>query len=457
MKHLRSSRALEGKKILFANFPADGHFNPLTGIAVYLQQSGAEVRWYGSREYTDKIKKLGIPHYPFQKALELTANNMEDIFAERKEMKGALKKLNWDIQNMFILRAEEYYTDILEIYREFPFEVLICDNAFTAIPFVTDKMQIPVVAIGVLPLTETSKDLPPAGLGMTPSHNFTGKIKQALLRFLTKQVLFKKSNRLLYYIMDKYGMEHHNYSVFDLGIKKASLLLQSGTPSFEYKRSDLGSNIRFIGPLLPYSGKKKHVAWYDERLMQYKKIVLLTQGTVEKDVTKLIVPTLEAFKNSDTLVICTTGGSQTKELQVAYPQRNVIIEDFIPFNEVMPYAHAYITNGGYGGVMLGIENELPLVVAGVHEGKNEICARVGYFNLGINLKTERPNPTQLRQAVEKVTGNAMYKKNVVKLSQEFARYKPNELVAQYVTDVLESANETLNIKHKPVNNLVAVQ
>ena len=289
------------------------------------------MRWYGSREYTNKIKKLGIPHYPFQKALELTANNMEELFAERKEMKGALRKLNWDIQNMFILRAEEYYIDILGIYTEFPFDVLICDNAFTAIPFVTDKMQIPVVAIGVLPLTETSKDLPPAGLGMPPSGSLPGKLKQTVLRFLTKQVLFKKSNRLLYDIMDKYGLEHHNYSVFDLGIKKASLLLQSGTPSFEYKRSDLGKNIRFIGPLLPYSDKKQHVAWFDERLMQYRKIVLITQGTVEKDVTKLIVPTLEAFKNSDTLVICTTGGSQTKELQAAYPQRNIIIEDFIPF------------------------------------------------------------------------------------------------------------------------------
>ncbi len=102
--------------------------------------------------------------------------------------------------------------------------------------------------------------------------------------------------------------------MFDLGIKKATLLLQSGTPSFEYKRSDLGKNVRFIGPLLPYSKQKQHVVWFDERLMQYRKIVLLTQGTVEKDVTKLIVPTLEAFKNTDTLVICTTGGSSNKRI-----------------------------------------------------------------------------------------------------------------------------------------------
>jgi MGT family glycosyltransferase len=441
MKHTWGTGSLAKKKVLFANFPADGHFNPLTGIAVYLQQLGCDVRWYGSMEYAEKIKKLSIPHFPFQNALDVTGSNLEQVFSERKQIKSAVKKLNFDIQHMFILRAEEYFADILEIYKTFPFDVMICDNAFTAIPFVKDKMQKPVIAIGVLPLTETSKDLPPAGLGLTPSNTIPGKFRQRLLRYLTKQVLFKKSNQLLYRIMEKHNLEHHNHSVFDIGIKKSSLLLQSGTPSFEYNRSDLGKNIRFIGPLLPYSTNKQQPAWFDERLKQYRKIVLLTQGTVEKDVTKLLVPTLEAFKNTDTLVICTTGGSHTSELKKAYPHPNLIIEDFIPFNEVMPYAHAYITNGGYGGVMLGIENKLPLVVAGVHEGKNEICARVGYFNLGINLKTERPGPVQLRQAVEKVIGNTLYKKNVEQLSREFARYKPNELVARYVTEQLEPLHE----------------
>ncbi len=58
----------------------------------------------------------------------------------------------------------------------------------------------------------------------------------------------------------------------------------------------------------------------------------------------------------------------------------------------MPYPDVYITNEGYGGVMLAIENKLPMVLAGVHEGKNEINARIGYFKLGINLRTETPTP-----------------------------------------------------------------
>ena len=33
-------------KFLFASLAADGHFNPLTGIAVHLREKGHEVRWY---------------------------------------------------------------------------------------------------------------------------------------------------------------------------------------------------------------------------------------------------------------------------------------------------------------------------------------------------------------------------------------------------------------------------
>jgi UDP:flavonoid glycosyltransferase YjiC (YdhE family) len=188
---------------------------------------------------------------------------------------------------------------------------------------------------------------------------------------------------------------------------------------------------------LPYPSKKQAVPWTDERLTRYQKIVVVTQGTVEKNDEKILVSTLEAFRDTDILVIATTGGSGTLELKARFPQDNLIIEDFIPFADIMPYADVYITNGGYGGVMLGIENQLPLVVAGVHEGKNEINARIGYFELGINLKTEKPKPEQMKKAIEKVLTNSKYKENVVKLAKEFSTYDPNELTARYITEVLQ--------------------
>ena len=57
----------------------------------------------------------------------------------------------------------------------------------------------------------------------------------------------------------------------------------------------------------------------------------------------------------------------------------------------MPYASAYVTNGGYGGVMLALQHKVPIVVAGVHEDKDDIAACVHFNGVGIDLKTELAN------------------------------------------------------------------
>ena len=428
--------SLAGKKILFASVPADGHFNPLTGLAVYMKELGADVRWYTSSEYAGKLTKLGIQQYPFKKALEITANNMETTLPGREKIKNQISKLNYDIINVFILRGAEYFEDIKTIYEEFPFDVMIADCAFTGIPFVKDKMNVPVVSVGVFPLAQTSKDLPPSGLGMTPSDSVFGRYKQALLRAAAKHILFRKSNKVMRKVFAEHGISHNNEIVFDVIAVKSDLLLQSGTPGFEYYRSDLGNNIRFIGALLPYT-KGKQTQWFDERLNKYKRIVLATQGTVERDVEKILVPTLEAFRNTDTLVVATTGGSQTQALRERFPDKNFIIEDFIPFDDIMPYADVYVSNGGYGGVMLSIENKLPMVVAGIHEGKNEINARIGYFELGINLKTETPKPAEIRAAVEEIMSNAVYWQKVNQLSKEFSSYDAYQLGSSLTAGLLQ--------------------
>lgn len=427
-------------KILFACVPADGHFNPLTGLAHYLKTIGCDVRWYTSTYYQPKIEQLGIPFYPLRRALDISAKtNPDELFPGRNKIKSQVAKLKFDMIEVFIKRGPEYYDDICDIRRDFPFELMVADITFGAIPMVAEHMGIPSVGVDIIPLPETSKDLPPAGLGLTPSYSFFGRMKQNLMRFFADKVLFAAPTNYMIDVLKGYGISAKGSNIFDLGVKKSTIVLQSGTPGFEYKRSDMSSHVHFVGPLLPHKKTKTTQPWYDARLSSYQKVVLVTQGTVEKDVNKLIIPTLEAFKNTDTLVVVTTGGSQTAELRQSYPQRNIIIEDFIAFDEIMPYADVYVTNGGYGGVLLSIQNRLPMVAAGVHEGKNEICARVGYFGLGVNLKTEKPSADQIRQAVNRVLNDVSFKKNVNQLADEFAGYDTFTLATRHMASLLKPA------------------
>ena len=87
-----------------------------------------------------------------------------------------------------------------------------------------------------------------------------------------------------------------------------------------------------------------------------------------------------------------------------------------------------------------------MVVAGIHEGKSEINARVGYFNIGINLQTEKPTSSQIKEGVEKVLSERIYRDNIEKLSNELATYNAKELCAAYINEVLSKQYKTV-FKH----------
>jgi len=421
------------KKILIANIPADGHFNPLTSVAVALKEAGHDVRWYTGPTFAPKIEKLGIPYYLFNKAKEVTVHNIDEVFPERKTIRNHVRKVIFDICTYFIERGPEFYEDIKDISNIFDFDVLVADNAFTGIMFVKEKLKKHTVAVGVLPLAETSEELPPPIMGLMPAGTAAGKAMHRVLRFIMNNMLLKKPHAMLHEQQRRYGIAKEDKNIFDLQIAKSTVYLQSGTPGFEYKRK-MSKHIHFIGPLLPYASRQQYTIKFEDKLRKYDKVILVTQGTFEGDVTKLIVPTIEAYKDSNNLVVVTTAGWHTAMLRERYKSYdNVVIEDFIPFNQIMPYADVYVSNGGFGGVMLSISNKLPMVVGGVHEGKNEICARVGYFKLGVNLHTERPTPEKIRKAVAKVLADKQYQENVEKLSKEFAEYDPAKLCEQYIS------------------------
>lgn len=439
------------KRILIATMPLDGHLNPLTGLAVHLQSLGHDVRWYTGPSYADKIRKLGIPFYPFQKAREVNQLNLDTEFPERLRMKGTIKRLRFDLNNVFFLRAPELVSDVKTIYQEFPFELLLCDAAFTGGLLLKKLLNVPMVSMGIGPLAESSSVLPPSGLGMEPSATWLGRLKQDLLRYVVRNHLLKPCTDVYNRVLVEHGLPATDEFVFDTCYRAPDLFLQSGAPGFEYRRPDMSARIRFVGPLLPHRQKARHPFRHAGVVSQYKRVVLVTQGTVERDPKKIIIPTLEAFKDDpQTLIIATTGGSQTAALRAKYARPNVIIDDFIDFDSVMPHAHAYVTNAGFGGTMLALQHQLPMVAAGVHEGKNEIAARIGYFGVGINLKTETPTPAQIKKSVERVLRDGRYRTKAGRIGAEFAQYETNRLCERYIADLLAQAPAPSDAKRAAV-------
>ncbi len=420
--------------ILFATVPSDGHFNPLTGIAMHLKTAGHDVRWYTGPSYTAKLERLGIPHYPFQRAREINGDNIGELFPERAKLRGPAL-IRFDGRHMMVANTGNYFEDVQEIDASFSFDVLFCDAAFYAMQLIKEKLGKRVCAIGIAPSLETSKDVPPNFVGLKPAKNAVGKFIHQGMRAMMERMVMNDVKELYNQILASHGLAPIDGSLFDVSYRSPDVVFQSGVPGFAYSRRERNPKVTFVGALLPYKAAINTAFSQPEKLGTYKRVILISQGTVDnKDPRKLIVPALEALKDTDALLIVATGYCQTEALRKSYPQDNIVIEDFVDFDLILDHTDLFIGNGGYGSVLLSLSKGVPLLTAGIREGKNDINAHVEYFGVGIDLRTESPKPRDIRRAAERLVSEPNWKQNVARLRGELSGYHPHALIDAYLAD-----------------------
>ena len=299
---------------------------------------------------------------------------------------------------------------------------------------IKEKLGKRVCAFGVAPSMETSKDVPPNFVGLKPAKTALGRLVHQGMRGMMERMVMSEGKGTYNGMLVANGLAPIEGSLFDVSYRSPDVVFQSGVPGFAYPRRDPNPKVKFVGPLLPYSAAITSAFSQPEKLGKYKQVMLISQGTVDnKDPDKLIVPALEALKDTGALLIVATGYSKTEELRKSYPQDNIIIEDFVDFDFILNHTDLFICNGGYGSILLSLSKGVPVLAAGVREGKNDINAHVDYFGVGIDLRTESPRPDDIRRAVERILSEPRWKQNVARLQEEFSGYHPNELIAAYLS------------------------
>jgi len=167
-------------RILFASMPADGHFNPLTGIAVHLAARGHDVRWYAGPLYGGKLDALAMPYFPYRRATEATAGNLNDLFPERAGLRGP-KLISFDLEKFFVANVDDHFQDIVDIRSEFPFDVFFCHGAMYVEKLVADQLGIPVFAVG-LSMVMPDRHGPPPFFGLRPARTILGRTVHGVVR-----------------------------------------------------------------------------------------------------------------------------------------------------------------------------------------------------------------------------------------------------------------------------------
>src|SRR5262249_46334346 len=141
-----------------------------------------------------------------------------------------------------------------------------------------------------------------------------------------------------------------------------------------------------------------------------------------------------ALAGSRHLVVVCTGGRHTEALRQRFPQENVVVENWIDFDAILPEADLFVCNGGYGSVMQALVCGGPILAAGKLEGTNDITARLCFRELALDLRTERPTAKQIAAGVARVLGDARFAENVARVRAELASYDPFSFIERTIVD-----------------------
>ncbi|MDQ4503148.1 nucleotide disphospho-sugar-binding domain-containing protein [Sinomonas sp. ASV322] len=411
-------------KVLFASLTQEGHFNPLTGIAMATKEAGHEVAFYTGNYFAGKLARMGIRHFPYRRAVEINAANINEVNPERLRLSGP-RLIRFDARSFFADNVGNFFDDLTEIRSEFPYDVLVQDGAVYTQRLFAEKTEVPTVTVIVIGDMETDRLVPPLFFGFQPARGPLDRIKHRAARIASNQFVMRPGKERYAEILAGYGLEFDRRLVItDEPYRYATSIIQIGTPGFDFPRERTNPKVRHVGALMPWRDPNaKSGASVPKG--EYRRRALITQGTIDnEDPNKLMVPAIEGLKDHGLQLVVATGGKGTEELRRRFRQDNVVIEDFVDFYDALPETDVYVTNGGLGGVMLALSHGVPVVAAGINEGKNDVNARLAYRGLGIDLKTQSPTAQAIRSAVERVLADGGLRQRVEAIRAEFGAHDP---------------------------------
>jgi UDP:flavonoid glycosyltransferase YjiC (YdhE family) len=156
-------------RILFASIPADGHFNPLTGVAVHLRERGHDVRWYTGPTYAQRLARLGVPHLPYVRATDVNGENLTERFPEYASLGNGPKAIAFALEKVFFGNVHAHLHDLREAHGTFAFEAIVFDAAFYAGRLVHETLGVPAFPVWAAPSpAPTGRPNPPPFFGLAP-------------------------------------------------------------------------------------------------------------------------------------------------------------------------------------------------------------------------------------------------------------------------------------------------
>lgn len=421
--------------ILIAALSPIGHAEPLLAVAEDLVNRGDHVTVMTGPTHGDAIREVGAKHHVLPPAADFDDAPFD---SGQRAARSGIDGMSQAIIRLFLRPMPHQMKELCDALAARQYDAMIVDYGFFGVlPLILGNWcgVPPLLSFTPTPLLLSSRDTAPTGMGLPPARWVAGRWAYRGLTLFSQKVLLRRAQHAANRMLTSLGAAPLPVPLLDVGVLADRLIVPT-VPSFEYPRSDLPQAVRFVGAVRPRPCHTFEPPPWWHRLDAGRPVVHVTQGTVDnRDMSRLIEPTIAALADSDAVVVVSTGGRDPRTLRIPIPD-NTHVATHIPHDRLLPKVDVMVTNGGYGAVQRALASGVPIVVAGSTEDKPEVAARVEWSGAGINLRTGTPSAAQLKSAVNLIRTDGRYLRNARRLEAAFARRDGIAEIAALVDEVI---------------------
>jgi Glycosyl transferases, related to UDP-glucuronosyltransferase len=449
---------------------------PLTAIARHLTSRGFSVTFVGAPHHADLISSSGASFFPVHESLTIEKGQYRQWGAARAAFPEGMARMAQDFKTFFIGQipgqVESTRAGLKHVLKKVKAEglgrkiVIINETMwFGFLPWKwgaelpsldhsdngeeSPLLTPPSLGINVTPLMLDADHLPPFPTGLLPSSddNHSARKRDRVLKdWLYRFVVREAYDGFRDLIRAAGGLNVPDEWMINLSVTAHNTTLQLCHPALEYPRPDLPPHVKFAGCVPPSGAVPKGFVfplWWQADVVENvekRRIVVVSQGTLARDYSMLLAPTVKALAGrEDVLLIALLGKGGLEVPPGILPASeeqgdvgNVRVVDFIPYDAVLKYADVMVFNAGYGGFVHCVVNGVPVIAAGLTEDKCEVSARVEWTGVGINLRTGRPSAEAVASAVDEILTNPKYRARARELAAEVSKENALEVVEKEV-------------------------
>ncbi|KAK8047444.1 glycosyltransferase family 1 protein [Apiospora saccharicola] len=440
--------------VLICSTPISGHIIPMLAIAKQLVASGYEVCFVSGSGYRRQVEALGASFVSvkgYGDFYDLTSWDLDQAWPEGERRLEGPECFIHDLIHIFCRSLPSQHEALQKAMRMLkdkhpgkPVILMTETLNFGGFPTLLGAPGIRpdgYVNIGLNPVLLTSVDHPPFGSGLPPDSSPEGRRKNKVANEAQRKNFAPAQDEYAKALTSVGAKRPDGFEfLLDALYTLPDRFVQMCTPSVEYPRSDAPKTIRFAGGYPTSRQLKEPVrpSWWKKAIVnKTKKIIFVCQGTVAMDFDQLVIPTMAAFKGRTDVFIVIALGRKDESLpsDIEVPE-NCIVEEYIPYDHMLPYCDVFVTTGGYGSIQRALIHGTPLVMAGTTEAKPEAAARGGWAGVGLNLRTSYPSVPQIREAIDDVLQDQKYKQKALKIQAEMLTQNPIGVVMETIDELV---------------------